>query len=666
MASGQVSKRVKFKSSVKDPGTPGRLFLTLERLMFKPNSPNSATKLNMEFRFVKNHKYTKEGSNKAPMLNLTSSQGVSYIFEFESYDDLHVCKECVGTILGEMVLFVKKLSNCQLSSVTPLKLYAYGVWCKNCSILSVVAGKALSKTGETPKPIDTSEVPSEQPSTEELLLRMNMLRENGELQKLHMRFVSDGILTEAEFWATRKKLLGGNFSKKSKQRTGLKSFVLSDTKPSTDGRTNKVTFTLTPEIVREVFAEKPAVHQAYLNLVPRKMSERDFWSKYCRAEYLHHAKNANAGAAAAAEAAEDEELALFLKPDDILASETRRKIRCVDPTLDMEADEGDDYTHLPDHGIVRDGSKEITESQHEHYRRTLSQELNRHAAVVLQGTPIARYSCEIKICNLADEEQLKDTQTVAEALKLSKQGQNASNEETDMNTNQDRLSRISKMIEIDDLQASSDLPLAPLSIKDPRDYFDSQQATALKNSRDTSIGNDPVKRILSTEESYASLRDSISHVKTTGLINPIITPEAAVKVLSVLTHNISSTKYDIGKNHGLSFLDTLPNTSKEELLYHWTSLQELLRHYWSSYPITTAYLYTKVSRLKDAMSKIDSQLQELKESVQSDLRHQVTLLVRPMQQTRPCVQAIEAAMQHHDAELQKRSARSGERSNGYT
>jgi transcription initiation factor TFIIH subunit 1 len=44
-------------------------------------------------------------------------------------------------------------------------------------------------------------------------------------------------------------------------------------------------------------------------------------------------------------------------------------------------------------------------------------------------------------------------------------GQNASNEETDMNANQDRLSRISKMMEIDDLQASSDLPLAPLSIK---------------------------------------------------------------------------------------------------------------------------------------------------------------------------------------------------------
>ncbi|KAJ6737325.1 hypothetical protein OIU85_019396 [Salix viminalis] len=85
------------------------------------------------------------------------------------------------------------------------------------------------------------------------------------------------------------------------------------------------------------------------------------------------------------------------------------------------------------------------------------------------------------------------------------------------------------MMEIDDLQASSDLPLAPLSIKDPRDYFDSQQAIALKTSRDTSIGTDPV--------------------------------------LSVLTHNISSTKYDPGKNPGLSVLDTLPDTIKEELLY---------------------------------------------------------------------------------------------------
>ncbi|KAJ9145634.1 hypothetical protein P3X46_027996 [Hevea brasiliensis] len=595
MASGQVTKRVKYKTSVKDPGTPGRLLLTMEKLAFRPNNPNSASKFDMEFRYIKNHKYTKEGSNKAPMLNLTSNQGVSYIFEFENYNDLQVCKEFVG--------------------------------------------KALSKSGETPKPADTSQSLSEQPSTEELLLRMNLLRENSELQKLHKRFVSDGVLTDAEFWATRKKLLSGDLSRKSKQRVGLKSVMLSDSKPLIDGRTNKVTFNLTPEIVREIFAEKPAVHQAYLNVVPNKMTDKDFWTKYCRAEYLHHSKNAHA---AAAEAAEDEELALFLKPDDILASETRRKIRCVDPTLDMEADQGDDYTHLPDHGIVRDGSKEITDSQNEPYMRTLLQDLNRHSAVVLEGTAI-------------DDEQLKDTQTVAEALIQSKQGHKTANEEDDGNASQEKLNRISKMMEIEDLQGSNDLPLAPLCIKDPRDYFDSQQACAFKTSRDTTIGTEAV----STREAYGSLRDSISQIKVMGLNDPIIKPEVAMKVLSVLTHNISSTKYHLGKNPRESVLDGFPNKIKEDLLHHWMSIEELLRHYWSSYPVTTAYLYAKVNRLKDAMSKIDSQLQEMKESVQSDLRNQLTLLIRPMQQ------ALEAAMQHHDADLQKRLAKSGERPNGY-
>ncbi|XP_037494489.1 general transcription and DNA repair factor IIH subunit TFB1-1 isoform X5 [Jatropha curcas] len=590
MASGQVAKRVKYKTSVKDPGTPGRLLLVF--FFFQPYF------FFLQFEAITDHKYTKEGSNKAPMLNLTSNQGVSYIFEFDNYNDLHVCREFVG--------------------------------------------KALSKPVESSKPADTSEAPSEQPSTEELLLRMKLLQENSELQKLHKQFVSDGVLTDTEFWATRKKLLNADFSKKSKQRVGLKSAMLSDSKPLIDGRTNKVTFNLTPEIVCEIFAEKPAVHQAYLSLVPNKMTDRDFWTKYCRAEYLNHSKNAHA---AAAEAAEDEELALFLKPDDILARETRRKIRCVDPTLDMEADLGDDYTHLPDHGIVRDGIKEIAELQNEPYRRTLLQDLNRHAAVVLEGKAI-------------DDEQLKDTKTVAEALAQSKQGHKTLYREPD-GSDKERSSRISQMMEIEDLQGSNDLPLAPLCIKDPRDYFDSQQVTALKTSRDTPVGTETVNCSLTSKEAYGSLRDSISEIKVVGLNDPVVKPEVAMKVLSVLTHNISSTKYNIGKNPRESVLDRFPNTIKDELLHHWMSVEELLKHYWSSYPITTAYLYAKVSRLKDAMSKIDSQLQRMKESVQSDLRNQLTLLIRPMQQ------ALEAAMQHYDADLQKRSEKSGEKPNGY-
>lgn len=95
-----------------------------------------------------------------------------------------------------------------------------------------------------------------------------------------------------------------------------------------------------------------------------------------------------------------------------------------------------------------------------------------------------------------------------------------------------------------------------------------------------------------------------------------------------LTQNISSTKLHLGNNPHESVLDRLPKVTKEELLQvsllqfldssvkhsflfviysfmvstkrmpsllqHWTSVQELLKHFWSSYPITTKYLYNKV------------------------------------------------------------------------
>lgn len=600
--SGEVLKRARYKTSVKDSGVAGVLKMTEDKFVFMPNDPTSSARLDVEFRFIKGHKFSKGGSNRPALLNLTqdSEKGGGYIFEFENYPDREVCREFVGKALAKF--------------------------------------SEASKAGSEQSAVKLFD---EQLSTIEMERRIKLLREDSELQKLHKQFVLSGVLTEAEFWATRKKLLDGNTSRTSKQRVGFKSAMISDLKPLTDGRTNRVTFNLTPEIIHQIFAEKPAVHQAFLNFVPNKMTEKDFWNKYCRAEYLHCTRNT---VAAAAEAAEDEELAVFLKHDDILASEARRKIRRVDPTLDMEADQGDDYMHLPDHGIFRDGSKEIIDPQYEQYRRTLSQDLNRHAAVVLEGRPI--------------DVELEDTRTVAEALAKSKRVE-AANEKSDGSVTRERLERISRMTEIEDLQAPRDLPFAALCIKDPRDYFDSQQANALKTLGDTLAGSKQIKCSLSTQEAYGSLRGFISEIKSVGLSDPIVKPDIALKVLNGLTQNISSTKFHLGKNPQESVLDRLPIITKEELLHHWTSIQELLRHFWSSYPITTTYLYTKASRLKDAMSQIYPKLQEIKESVQSDFRHQVSLLVQPM------LQALDAAFAHYDADQQKRSARSGERPNGF-
>jgi len=69
---------------------------------------------------------------------------------------------------------------------------------------------------------------------------------------LHKKFVLGNILQESEFWATRKNLLDDQANKASKQRPGFKT-VMSDVRPSADGRTNKVTFNLTTEMIHQVY-----------------------------------------------------------------------------------------------------------------------------------------------------------------------------------------------------------------------------------------------------------------------------------------------------------------------------------------------------------------------------------------------------------------------------
>jgi transcription initiation factor TFIIH subunit 1 len=69
-------------------------------------------------------------------------------------------------------------------------------------------------------------------------------------------------------------------------------------------------------------------------------------------------------------------------------------------------------------------------------------------------------------------------------------------------------------------------------VQDPRDYFDSQQANAVKTLDDSLAGKERLRCNLSSEEVYGSLRKSISNIKTEGLKDPLLSPEVALKVMT--------------------------------------------------------------------------------------------------------------------------------------
>ncbi|KAF9598715.1 hypothetical protein IFM89_030439 [Coptis chinensis] len=581
MATRQVVVRCNYKTTVKDPGVKGVLIMMEDRIIFTPNDPTSV-KLTIGLESVHKHLFNRKGNHKEALLNLildTAINGGRCIFEFENFSERDVCWE-----------FISKFLTNKLQSK------------KSCR--------------KDPKPV--SEIFSaEQLSTAEMDFRMKLLEENNELQKLHKQFVLSGVLSESEFWVTRKELLSTDASKALKQRVGFKSAMITDINPVPDGRSNKVTFNLTPEIIDQIFAEKPAVHKAYLKFVPYKFLEVEFWRKYCRAKYLYKESNV---AAVVAAADDDEVIASFFKGDETVANDSRRKLRRVDPTLDMEADQGDDYMH-------RDESKGAIDLKCDEYN--LSHNLNRHAAVVLQGR--------------AEHVALGNTWTVAEALSRSKQ---AGLDESA--TQAARMEMVYRMVAIEDLQdPHHKLPFAPLSIKDPRQYYDFQHANAVRNVGDAEFSTKPISHDLNTQHTWGSLKNLISDMRENGFSDPVVRPDVALKVLKDLTQHHSSTKYHIiGKSPQENILDRLEN--KKEVLHHSASTQELLKHFWSSYPITTSYHFTKVSRLIDAMSEIYLKLQGIKESVQSDFRHQISQLVQPM------LHALDAAFGHYDTHTQNR------------
>lgn len=154
MASGHVIKRAKYKTSPKGAGTPGVLKMTENKIMFKPNDPTSSSKIDVEFRLIKGYKNTKEGSNNPPLLNLSLEQGGSYIFEFENFLDLQVCREFVGNALAKSGDAAKA---------------------KSGDTAKTKSGEAVKTTSDR----STVTYPDEQLiSSEEMELRIKLLREN--------------------------------------------------------------------------------------------------------------------------------------------------------------------------------------------------------------------------------------------------------------------------------------------------------------------------------------------------------------------------------------------------------------------------------------------------------------------------------------------------------
>lgn len=81
---------------------------------------------------------------------------------------------------------------------------------------------------------------------------------------MYEELVGKEVVSDADFWAskrTRNLLDAAKAKQGTGQRLGIANALMAEVKPTSDGRSNTVKFTLTTEMMHQIFAEKPAVRQ---------------------------------------------------------------------------------------------------------------------------------------------------------------------------------------------------------------------------------------------------------------------------------------------------------------------------------------------------------------------------------------------------------------------
>ncbi|KAJ2776556.1 RNA polymerase II transcription factor B subunit 1, partial [Coemansia javaensis] len=125
-------------------------------------------------------------------------------------------------------------------------------------------------------------------SVDEVKLRQDVLSKNADLARVHRSLVLAGLVSEDEFWSTRKHILE-TFAVQSQLCKGESSAWL-DLAPSTQ-ETGNFKFIITPNVARRIFKEYPQVKHAYIDNVPHKVGEKTFWKRFVASQFFNRGKS---------------------------------------------------------------------------------------------------------------------------------------------------------------------------------------------------------------------------------------------------------------------------------------------------------------------------------------------------------------------------------------
>ena len=540
---------------------------------------------------------------------------------------------------------------------------------------------ALSKP-PSPSPLPSPSPPSQKvpatvsdPIVGSLELRAALLARDSVVKSLHTDLVVSGIVDETEFWQSRADMLRAESERSrqavvgisttfaTKSNISLSSLIgtaaPAGTTSSTSAAPSTVRLTLDANTIHQIFVDQPAVYEAYQRLVPDRLTEKMFWTKYLRSKYLHEQRNqieanGDANTTSAASAAGGD---VF---DNTIAEETRRRdgantndpsedqrrrtlIRNahVDPAVDLSsADASDAVTRGQPTIMDRESAASANTSDKaprssnagERANDTMLSRLNLHGRLLLQPQSAARSNgttaVELDESAAAEEyhKNLSDSMTLQELqatpapafneLHLNTQTTATRNATQSGST----LSEVSTGDGLEDRVRAFASTLSQLSAPKLSSHVPTKRAAAviLTDITHTSRG---LNRAIQYTQKLVQQRSVM------GPANAQANDLDLNANREQTNHSSKAERYIFSQDASRDVL--IPTEFEERLRAQFTLSSELLRHFYSALPMTASSA-PKIERVKAALDKCANGAAQLRHSLNQSGHSNLTPLLKSM------------------------------------